>query len=112
MWDAVGLDPTGEPWYVRTGTGMGETLLVTDQRGGVTLSELGAYLAASDTISLVPVDDGTDPGLVNPYAVTVVTPADDETAAEFYAWLTSGAGKAAIVEANEELFGAEVYWPP
>ena len=112
MWNAVGLDPTGEPWYVRTGTGMGETLLVTDQRGGVTLSELGAYLAASDTISLVTVDDGTDPGLVNPYAATVVAPADNAAAAEFFAWLTSEPGKAAIVAANEELFGAQVYRLP
>ena len=112
MWDEVGIDPTGESWYIRTGTGMGETLLVADQRGGVTLAELGAYLAAEDALSIVPVDDGTDPRLVNPYDITVVDPSDNEAAVEFFAWLTSEPGRAAILEANEELFGAQVYVLP
>ena len=112
MWDAAGIDPTGKPWYVRTGTGMGETLLVTDQRDGVTLSELGAYLAAADALSLVPIDDGTDPDLDNPYDVTVVAPQDNAAAAELFAWLTSEPGRAAIIEANEKLFGAQVYRLP
>ncbi|MEN8239450.1 MAG: substrate-binding domain-containing protein [Actinomycetota bacterium] len=112
MWNTVGVDPTGEPWYVRTGTGMGDTLLVTDQRGGVTLAEIGAYLAAADELSLVPVDDGSDPRLVNPYDITVVDPPGNEAAVEFFAWLTSEPGREAIVSANEELFGTSVYQLP
>lgn len=112
MWDAVGVDPTGESWYIRTGTGMGETLLVADQRKGVTLAEVGAYLAASDDISLAPVDDGSDPDLVNPYDMTVIDPTGNEAAVDFFSWLMSQAGSAAILAANEELFGVEVYVLP
>ena len=112
MWDAVGVDPTGEPWYIRTGTGMGETLLVADQRKGVTLAEAGAYLAASTDLSLVPVDDGSDPRLVNPYDITVVDPARNEAAVVFFAWLTSDEGRAAILAANGDLFGVQVYQLP
>jgi tungstate transport system substrate-binding protein len=112
MWNAVSVDPSGEPWYIRTGTGMGETLLVTDQRKGATLAEVGAYLSAADDISLVPVDDGSDPRLVNPYDITVVDPSVNEAAVEFFAWLTSEPGRAAIVAANEELFGSQVYRLP
>jgi len=112
MWDAVGVDPTGEPWYIRTGTGMGETLLVADQREGVTLAEAGAYISASNSISLVPVDDGSDPRLVNPYDVTVIDPTANDAAVEFFAWLTSQAGGAAVMAANEDLFGVEVYVLP
>jgi tungstate transport system substrate-binding protein len=112
MWGAVGVDPTGEPWYIRTGTGMGETLLVADQRKGVTLAEAGAYLSASADLSLVPVDDGSDPRLVNPYDVTVVDPAGNEAAVDFFAWLTSDQGRAAILAANGDLFGVEVYHLP
>jgi tungstate transport system substrate-binding protein len=112
MWRSVDLDPVGEPWYIRTGTGMGETLLVTDQRDGVTLAEEGAFLAVAEQISLVPADDGSDPRLVNPYDLTVVNPTDNEAAVEFFAWLTSERGEAAIVTANEELFGRTVYRLP
>jgi tungstate transport system substrate-binding protein len=112
MWGAVGVDPTGEPWYIRTGTGMGETLLVTDQRDGVTLAEEGAYLAAADAISLVPVDNGTDADLVNPYDITLVDPSANDAAVEFFAWLTAESGRAAIVAANESLFGSQVYRLP
>jgi tungstate transport system substrate-binding protein len=112
MWDAVGLDPVDEPWYIRTGTGMGETLLVTDQRRGVTLAEEGAFLAVAEQISLVPADDGSDPRLVNPYDITVVDPSGNEASVEFFAWLTSEGGQAAIVAANDELFGVAVYRLP
>lgn len=112
MWDSVEEDPTGEPWYIRTGTGMGETLLVADQRRGVTLAEVGAYLATADDISLVPVDDGSDPRLVNPYDITVVDPSANESAVEFFAWLTSEPGRGAISGANAELFGTEIYRLP
>jgi tungstate transport system substrate-binding protein len=112
MWEAVGIDPTDEPWYVRTGTGMGDTLLVTDQRKGVTLAEAGAFLAAADALALVLADDGSDARLVNPYDITVVDPSGNEAAVEFFAWLTSEPGRAAIKAANDDLFGAEVYRLP
>jgi len=112
MWSTVDIDPGDEPWYIRTGTGMGDTLLVTDQRNGVTLAEVGAYLAVADSLSLVAADDGTDPTLVNPYDVTVVDPAGNEAAVEFFAWLTSDLGREAIMAANEELFGVQVYQLP
>jgi tungstate transport system substrate-binding protein len=112
MWEAVDIDPSGEPWYIRTGTGMGDTLLVTDQRRAVTLAEIGAYLATADALSLVPVDDGTDPRLVNPYDLTVVDPANNDAAVEFFAWLISERGREAIVGANEDLFGSQVYQLP
>lgn len=112
LWNSVGIEPTEQTWYVRTGTGMGETLLVTDQKAAVTLAEIGSYLSASDQISLVPVDAGSDPSLDNPYAVTVVSPAENPAAAAFGAWLTSESGRAAIVDANETLFGSQVYRVP
>ena len=112
MWDTVGIDPTGEPWYIRTGTGMGESMLVADQKRGVTLAEEGSYRASAGDISLVPVDDGSDPRLVNPYDITVVDPSGNEAAVEFFAWIASERGEAAIVAANEELFGTTVYRLP
>ena len=112
MWEAIGIDPTDDPWYIRTGTGMGDTLLVADQRNGVTLAEVGAFLAADEALSLVRADDGSDLRLVNPYDITVVDPSGNEAAVEFFAWLTSEPGRATITAANDDLFGTEVYRLP
>jgi tungstate transport system substrate-binding protein len=112
LWDLAGVDPTGRPWYIQTGQGMGLTLQVADQRRAFVLSELGAYLAAAPVLSLETVALADDPVLFNPYQVIVVdgTPVEP-LAAEFAAWLVSGAGAEAIVNANLELFGDVVYEP-
>jgi tungstate transport system substrate-binding protein len=112
IWEAAGIDPDGEDWYLRTGSGMGSSLLVTDQRSAVTLSELGAFLSATPALDLtiVPLADTT--GLDNPYSVTVPSPADSAAALDFQSWLSSKEGRSAIVDANERLFGTVVYRVP
>ena len=76
IWALVPYDPSGDEWYVRTGSGMGATLLVANEKGAVTLSELGAWLTARDGLRLseLPI---TDTALLdNPYEVTVLFPAE------------------------------------
>jgi tungstate transport system substrate-binding protein len=108
-WDASGIDPSGEPWYIRTGTGMGSTLQVTDQRHGVTLAEHGAYLASESVLSLVRVDNTL---IINPYDLTVIDPEADSAAIAFAEWITSPDGVDAIRNANLKLFGTQVYATP
>jgi tungstate transport system substrate-binding protein len=109
IWGAVGIDPLHEPWYIRTGTGMGATLQVTDQRHATTLTEHGAFLASEAALSLVPVDNTA---IGNPYDLTVVDPANSDAATEFAVWITSPSGVSAIEEANLELFAEQVYVAP
>jgi tungstate transport system substrate-binding protein len=112
VWLESGLNPAGEDWYLETGQGMGPTILVADQRDAVTLAEIGSFIAAEDTITIVDLvlDEG---GLENPYTSIVVRGSEGEQlASEFHQWLLSAEGIAAILDANEELFGAIVYSPP
>jgi tungstate transport system substrate-binding protein len=108
-WDAAGIDPSDESWYIRTGTGMGATLQVADQRNASTLAEHGAFLAAQSALSLVPVDNTDIP---NPYDLTVVDPTSNSAAAAFAVWITSPDGVTAIEEANILLFGEQVFAAP
>ncbi|MGI9584578.1 MAG: substrate-binding domain-containing protein [Acidimicrobiia bacterium] len=112
LWASVPYQPVGESWYTRTGTGMGATLLVADQRAAATLTELGAFLASDDILVLdeVPLDDDAD--LVNPYNVTAVAPSTNPEALAFMDWLLSDRGRTAITSANNELFGSQVYQLP
>lgn len=108
-WGAIGVDPSGYAWYTRTGTGMGATLQVADQRHAATLTEHGAFLASETVLSLEPVPNTV---ISNPYDITLVDPSGNETAAEFAAWITSPDGVAAIMRANVKLFGEQVYSAP
>ena len=111
IWLEAGIDPTSRPWYLETGQGMGETLLIADQREAVTLAEYGAFLSAEPSLSLV--DLGLDPGgLENPYTgIAVAGSPGAAVAVELLEWLISPAGTEAILDANLELFGDVVYEP-
>lgn len=110
-WLESGLSPAGRPWYLETGQGMGPTLLVADQRGAVTLAEEGVFVAASKVIGLVDLGVVSE-GLENPYTAIVVKGADGERAADlFFQWLLSDAGRSAMLEVNERLFGRVIYDP-
>jgi tungstate transport system substrate-binding protein len=105
-WQRAGIDPSGEPWYFRTGTGMGSTLQVTDQRHATTLTEHGSFLASEQALSLVRIEFTS---MDNPYDLTVVDPFGNVAALAFAEWLTSPDGVVAITNANEKLFGQQVF---
>lgn len=112
IWDLVGIDPAGEPWYVETGQGMGFTLQVTDQRDAFTLVEGGSFFAESSVLNLgeVPVTASPDSLLNNPYRVTVIDPAG-AGATGLYEWVTSADGREAMIRINKMLYGRIVYTP-
>lgn len=71
LWAEAGVNPKGRPWYIQTGQGMGETITVTNQKQGYTLSDRATYLARKDTLEIVILVEG-DKQLLNPYSVIVV----------------------------------------
>ena len=110
LWVLAGLEPIDAEWYVETGQGMGFTLQVTDQRGGFTLAEAGAFLASADVLSLQAVPTTAAPGLLdNPYRSIVVEPEANPAAAALQRWLVAPEGRSALERANRDLFGREVY---
>ena len=111
LWAAAGIDPSDESWYLETGQGMGLTLQVADQRHGYTLSEFGTFLAASDTLSLEPIEVGDAPS--NPYHLIVVGTSPERAAGEeFLDWLIGPEGRRAIEQVNRDLFDRIVFHPP
>ena len=48
LWESAGLTPSGD-WYLSTGQGMGETLRIASEKQGYTLTDLGTFLAQSDS---------------------------------------------------------------
>jgi len=102
LWAAAGVDPKGQPWYIQTGQSMGETITVTNQKQGYTLSDRATYLARKDTLQIAILLEG-DKQLKNPYSVIVVNPQkhpglrlNTKGAGDFVEFMTSKKGQALI----------------
>jgi tungstate transport system substrate-binding protein len=74
LWQRINITPRGQPWYIESGTGMGQTLTIADQRQAYTISDRATWLAFTGKIAL-PILVGRDPVLLNVYHVMPVNPA-------------------------------------
>lgn len=74
LWQQAGIAPSGQPWYVESGTGMGQTLTIADQKRAYTLSDRATYLAWTGKIDLPILVQG-DQSLFNVYHVMPINPA-------------------------------------
>ena len=74
LWQKINIMPKGQPWYIESGTGMGQTLTIADQRQAYTISDRATWLAFSGKIQL-PIMVERDPVLLNVYHVMPVNPA-------------------------------------
>ncbi|HTJ26970.1 MAG TPA: substrate-binding domain-containing protein [Candidatus Limnocylindria bacterium] len=112
LWKAANVTPAGA-WYLKTGSGMGDTLHVASQKGAYTLTDDGTYLSQRATLSLVPVvEDAKD--LRNIYHVIVVKPiaghVGNESGGEaFAAFVVSPAGQQIIATYGRERFGRPLF---
>ncbi len=114
LWKAAGVTPGGA-WYVRTGSGMADTLRVASQKAAYTLTDDGTFLSQRSALALVPlVEDAKD--LRNVYHVIVVAPLEGHVANRtggeaFAAFVTSPAGQAIVARYGRERFGRPLFVP-
>ena len=99
LWKEAGVNPHGD-WYLEAGRGMGEVIIMADERQGYTLSDRGTYLAFKEKTPLTVMVEG-DKRLFNPYGVIMVNPQKHPhikvgLAKKFIAFLTSDHAKALI----------------
>src|SRR5262249_38600765 len=67
LWKQADVDPKGS-WYIESGQGMGQTLLVANERKAYTLTDRGTYLAFQKRVDL-PILVEKDRPLLNIYSV-------------------------------------------
>jgi tungstate transport system substrate-binding protein len=113
LWEEAGVKPHGD-WYLEAGRGMGEVIIMADERQGYTLSDRGTYLAFKEKTPLKVVSEG-DKRLFNPYGVIMVNPQKHShvkvaLAKSFISFLTSSQAKTLIngyKRGGEQLFYSE-----
>lgn len=73
IWSALGLNVTGKIWYIESGQGMGQTLIMANEKRAYTLSDRATFLSMKNLLSLKIVFEG-DPILINLYRIIPVNP--------------------------------------
>ena len=118
LWKAAGVpEPDKEKWYIQTGQGMLETLLIAAEQKGYCLTDRGTFIkyedSQKDQAGLVIVVEG-DNSLKNQYSVIAVNPAKWENlrydlAVNFIDWMVSPATQKAV--ADFTLLGKQLFFP-
>lgn len=96
IWKRIGLGPAGKPWYLESGTGMGETLEIALQKGYYTLTDQGTLVAYKNSDGLARHVE-SDPSLLNVYAHMTTKNSSRRAEADVLGeWLTSPEGQRLI----------------
>ena len=116
QWTHAGVEvPDKEEWYLATGQGMLQTIMIAAERGGYSLTDRGTYITyetrgAPVLVILVEGDDS----LRNQYSVMTVNPerhpgTNQELAKKFTDWLISTDAQNLI--ATFKLEGKQLFFP-
>ncbi|MEW6187970.1 MAG: substrate-binding domain-containing protein [Thermodesulfobacteriota bacterium] len=73
LWKAAGVAYEGQKWFQQTGLGMGQTLNITAEKKGYTLTDRATYLALKKNLGLEILLEG-EPLLLNIYHVLELNP--------------------------------------
>ncbi|HOK07923.1 MAG TPA: substrate-binding domain-containing protein [Syntrophales bacterium] len=115
IWKAAGVNPVGQRWYQQTGLGMGQTLNVTAEKKGYTLTDRGTWLSLQKNLGLPILMEG-DPILLNVYHVIEVNqvkwPKVNAAGAKAFAdFMVSPATQKIIKTFGVSKYGSPLFFP-
>ncbi len=115
IWTAAGYDyedvRTSGDWYIEGGSGMGPTLVMADEMGAYTLTDMGTFIAYQGDLELEPLVDKGDM-LLNVYSVIEITSArNPEMAANLREFLTSETVQELIGNYGVGEYGIQLFTP-
>ncbi len=115
IWKATGVNPEGQKWYQQTGLGMGQTLSVTSEKKGYTLSDRATFLALKKILGLDILVEG-DAILLNVYHVIEVNPAkwpkvNAQGGKAFADFIVSKKAQKIIKTFGVDEFGSPLFFP-
>jgi len=114
LWSSASINPTGN-WYQETGQGMGQTLAVTAEKKGYTLTDRGTYLAHEKNLNMTILSQG-DPVLKNVYHVIEVNlekfpKVNSKAAKRFADFFVSESAQKIIAEYGLDKYGSPLFFP-
>lgn len=122
LWEKAGIAPGGA-WYLSVGQGMGDTLMMANEKRGYTLTDRSTFVAMQDRLPDLEIlvggksfAENADADLLNIYSVIPVSPlrhpgVQTQLAHRFVAYLTSPEVQAQIARFGVERYGQPVFYP-
>ncbi len=117
LWELAGYDQiTEEEWYDSMGQGMGDTLIVTNERQGYVLADRGTFLSMEDKLPNLEIVFDEDDELANPYGIIPVNPDEHphvkhEEAQLMVEFFTSEETQQKISEYGIDEYGEPLFFP-
>ena len=117
IWDKLGIaDYESNPNYVSAGAGMGDTINMTDEKGGYCLTDRGTWLAKKADYPDMDIICEGDANLLNQYGVVAVNPEkypdlNNEAANTFIEWICSPEVQELIGKFGVEEYGEPLFFP-
>lgn len=117
IWKKAELSPTGlkNKWYLETGLGMGDLLIMANEKKGYTLVDSGTWGAMKDKLSNLEIMVQGDEVLFNPYGVITINPQkysniNVKAAKDFTDFITSKEGQQIIADYTNK-YGQKLFIP-
>ena len=114
IWEAAGITPEGQDWYVNAGAGMGATLTQAAERQGYTLSDKGTFLS-NDAKESLKILLGESDDMKNTYSMIAVSPekwpdTNIDGANAFIEWMTGEEASKLIADYGIEEYGEPLFY--
>jgi len=112
LWKIIGIQSPDHSSYIKTGSGMANTINVAAEMQGYVLTDRGTWISFTNKNDLAILFEG-DSALFNPYGIIAVNPkkfphVEYEKSQEFIDWLLTGTGNDLIK--NYKIDGQQVFF--
>ena len=114
IWEAAGVNPDGQDWYVNAGAGMGATLTQAAERQGYTLSDKGTFLS-NDAKNSLKILLGESDDMKNTYSMIAISPekwpdTNADGAKAFIDWMKGDEASKLIAEYGVAEYGEPLFF--
>lgn len=114
IWEAAGVTPEGQDWYVNAGAGMGATLTQAAERQAYTLSDKGTFLS-NDAKNSLKILLGESDDMKNTYTMIAISPdkwpdTNIDGANAFIEWMTGDKASKLIADYGVEEYGEPLFY--
>ena len=114
IWEAAGITPGEQEWYVNAGAGMGATLTQAAERQGYTLSDKATFLS-NDAKNQLVILLGESDDMKNTYSMIAVSPekwpdTNIDGANAFIKWMTGDEASELIAKYGVEEYGEPLFY--
>jgi len=112
IWKKAGLDPHGRKWYIESGTGMSETLMIANEKKAYTLSDIGTFLKFQKQLKELKILVSGDTILFNIYSAYLVKGSSKlKEASLFIEFLKSSKAQKLIANYGVKDYGIPLFYP-